>query len=186
MVLNFFHHDLTHHLWLRKTNSEEVTSLTGDGQVFLCKSHLLTYTGWISLVTDSLIVRVTEEGKIQSFIAISCLAFFIVICFLSNYSGILLSGRKSAAEQKHCWVYIPAERKENGAAILFSHQFPSLLVGGVVVLENARSCWTLGLSTARIRHFAGFSDTKAAKMWFHTKLFRFSSLDLNVEFRTKV
>ena len=147
---------------------------------------LLTYTGWKSLITDSLIVlRVPEQKKDISNHYHYLHYIFHHYLFSFKLFRIIIKWQKISSSSTE-WVYIPAERKENGAAILFSHQFPSLLVGGVVVLENARSCWTLGLSTARIRHFAGFSDTKAAKMWFHTNLFHFSSLDLNVEFRTKV
>ena len=77
----------------------DMTSLTGDGQVLLSKP-LSSNMDRIDITYKrlSLIVRSTEERNIQSLpIFPYSIAFSFVICFLSNYSGLLLSGRKSAA-----------------------------------------------------------------------------------------
>ena len=64
--------------------------------------------------------------------------FYSFISSFHRFIYLLVAEKSAAAEGE----YIPIERREIGAAILFSHHFLPLLVGAerVVVLENARSC----------------------------------------------
>ena len=90
--------------------------------------------------------------------------FYSFISSFHRFIYLLVVAEKSAAAEGE---YIPIERRESGAAILFSHQFPSFAGwcgASCCIREREKLCGALGLSTARIRHFAGFTDTKAVKM----------------------